>query len=88
MEPFCQQLETSTLKSNFKSSLAIVTSGANRLCVWEGTNYGIQGSKLSLTHTFTYIPTAVERGEVNQNRRRGVVFDDDGSGQVGRSQSA
>lgn len=42
----------------------------------------------SHAHTFTYIPTAVERGDVNQNRRRGVVFDDDGNGQVGRSQSA
>lgn len=35
-----------------------------------------------------YIPTAVERRAANQNRRHGVVFDDDGDGQVGRSQSA
>lgn len=35
----------------------------------------------------THIPTAVEGGDVNQNWS-GVVFDDDGDGQVGRSQSA
>lgn len=40
------------------------------------------------TCTLTHIPTAVERGDVNQNRWCGVVFDDDGDGHVGRSQSA
>lgn len=36
----------------------------------------------------THIPTAVERGDVKENRWRGVIFDDDGYGHVGRSQSA
>jgi len=40
------------------------------------------------THTHTYIPTGVERRDVNQDRGRGVVLDDDGDGQVGCSQSA
>lgn len=45
-----------------------------------------QTSLLCLSHT--YVPTAVERGDLNQNRRHGVVFDDDGYSQVGCSQSA
>lgn len=81
MEPIFLQIDTSSRL--ILTSLAIVTSGANRLF---GALYPIICPQN--THTQAYIPTGVERSDVNHNRRRGVVSDDDGDGQVGRSQSA
>lgn len=78
MEHISLHLNTSTLNTNL-SSPAIMTSGA------DGLFGALNPIICPLQHT--HIPTAVERGDVNQNWS-GVVFDDDGDGQVGRSQSA
>lgn len=62
------------------TSLTVVTSEANRL-------FGALEPIICRPYTKTYVPIGVERAVVNQNRRPGMVFDDDGCGQVGRSQS-